>query len=335
MRLERAVVLSIGSDNRIPDDMAGIDWEYVIQKAYEHRVVPHLADRLGSREEVPEDIRKRLSRIDRVLGLKVKSHLGRLKQLLTAFDEAGIPLLVFKGPPLAQFAYGDVTKRQPGDLDLLVEKSRFEEAAEVLFELHYTTDRAKIQEALRRKVGLTFLHVQGSSDLHWTLDDYPFTLKIADEEIWRKSVYVEVSGARVRTMGLEHLPHYLCFHASKHVWARLSWIADISRLMDPNNVSIDWERCLEQAKAWKASREVKVALLLANGLMGAPLLETVRAAIDADTTSKRLARLVARRMFRGHTATSRHYYRLGVMERASEKLNYVIHRAGRTFGEQE
>lgn len=335
MHEERAIVLSIGSENRMPDLSSGIDWEYVIQKAYEHRVIPHLSRLLETHHGVSEEVRQRVSRIDRVLGLTVKSHVGRLKQLLSAFRRAEIPLLVFKGLPLAQIAYGDVTRRQPGDLDLLVERSRFEEAAEVLFSLDYAADRKRIDEALRRKIGLTFLHVRGSSDLHWTLDDYPFTLKIADEEIWEKSIYVDIGGERVRTMGLEHLPHYLCFHASKHVWARLSWIADISRLMDQDNVSIDWSKCLEQAQAWKTGREVKVALLLASGLMGVQLPDSLRVTMESDSISKRLARLVARRVFDEHTATSRHVYRLGVMERAGEKLSYMMHRAGRTFADKE
>lgn len=333
MHRERAIVLSAGSENRVPDISGRVDWEYVIQSAYEHRVVPHLAARIDEWENVPDEVRQRISRIDRVLGLTVKSHVGRLKQLLATFEEATIPLLVFKGPPLAQIAYGDITRRQPGDLDLLVDRSKFRQATDVLFGLDYEADPAKIEESLRRKVGLSFHHARGRSDLHWTLDDHPFTLKISDQEIWDKSMYVDVSGAGVRTIGLDHLPHYLCFHASKHVWARLSWVADISRLMDPVNASVDWIRCLEQAEEWKTGREVKVALLLANGLMGAKLPDAILSSIESDAMSNRLARLVARRLFGEQTATGRHIYRLGAMERASEKLSYMIHRAGRTFSD--
>ncbi len=48
---------------------------------------------------------------------------AELIRLLKIFQEAEVPVISFKGPILAQLAYGDISFRIFSDLDLLIKES--------------------------------------------------------------------------------------------------------------------------------------------------------------------------------------------------------------------
>ena len=53
-----------------------------------------------------------------------------LGKLLAAFEAQGIPIIPYKGPVLAELAYGNLSLRQFADLDVLITKHNFHNAIE-------------------------------------------------------------------------------------------------------------------------------------------------------------------------------------------------------------
>jgi hypothetical protein len=89
-------------------------------------------------------------------GLRIPSALARASRTLAldlatgevvrAFDAAGIPCMVLKGPTMAQRLYDDAPgRRNYGDIDLLVSPARFEAAGRVLGALGFQDSRPGIR----------------------------------------------------------------------------------------------------------------------------------------------------------------------------------------------
>src|SRR5690242_12240903 len=101
---------------------AGVDWHKLNSLASHHGVIPLLYTRLTELPAglVPEDVLAQLAsefRRNTVRNLYLTRELVRI---LKAFVDEGIPVLPFKGPLLAQQAYGNLGLRVFADLDLLI-----------------------------------------------------------------------------------------------------------------------------------------------------------------------------------------------------------------------
>ena len=52
-----------------------------------------------------------------------------------------------------------------------------------------------------------------------------------------------VSGTDVSSLAMENLLWLLCVHATKHKWARLSWICDVAELLR-SQPQLNWEKVI-------------------------------------------------------------------------------------------
>ena len=87
--------------------------------------------------------------------------------------------------------------------------------------------------------------------------------------LFERAVTVTVAGRPMRTPALEDLFLVLSLHAAKHVWGRLVWLCDIARLMSLSD--LNWEWVGSQARDLGIVRILRVTMLLANRLLGAPI----------------------------------------------------------------
>ena len=101
---------------------AGMDWPKVSALASYHSVQPLLYTRLTelSPGVVPEHVLAQLAVEFRRNTARNLYLTGELIRILKVFADEGIPVLPFKGPLLAQQAYGNLGLRVFLDLDLLI-----------------------------------------------------------------------------------------------------------------------------------------------------------------------------------------------------------------------
>ena len=111
-----------------------------------------------------------------------------------AFREAEIPVLFFKGPVLGAMAYGSPIWRKAGDIDILIQRSNYASAKEVLIQNGYLLDvSSEVEEALLKTgAELVFNRNGFEVDLHWSLEQsafnrFPFSPGLDEEEIWERS----------------------------------------------------------------------------------------------------------------------------------------------------
>jgi hypothetical protein len=280
---EQQLLLCIGRRNLDPEtalrlrNLVGspLDWRYLQEIAFEHRLLPLLALHVTSHcaDLVPPEV---LETLRGALFKNRESNLYLILELvrvLTRFKSAGIEALSFKGPVLGQIAYEDIGLRQAGDLDILIHPKDFHRAAEVLGELSYKMEPqltpAQQKAHLRFHCEIQFFNEDNFSvvDLHWgiTPKTFPVTLTSNDFLTNRKTVYL--AGHAIETLTDEDLVFYLSVHAGKHCFRKLEWMATLAELVRHNS-QLSWMTIKERAVRANAERIVCLALLTLESLYG-------------------------------------------------------------------
>lgn len=303
----------------------GLNWSRTLDFATHHGVASLLLHRLTRPgfAVVPPDALDQLRSHCRPL-VATSLHLtGELGRILNALDNRGISALAWKGPTLAAAAYGDVTLRTFGDLDLVVAPRTIGAALEALTEIGYVRqyELTPVQtRALRRGNHEEKMVRDGELvELHWQLAKSVFRIGLHFDALWERRGSILIAGCPIPVLAPEDLLLSLCVHGSTHAWKRLLWISDVAQVV--RAVDLDWRQVLDRAEALGINRSVRVALRLAEGLLDAPLPTAVANWVSADSEVETLASHVAQEMFRSApTPASFVSYQWRVQEGLRRKL---------------
>src|SRR5438309_495022 len=101
-----------------------LDWQYLIQTALNHGVMPLLYWQLNKicPEALPNEVANDLRQHFHTNAWHNIILSRELLRLLSLFETHGIPAIPYKGPALAASAYGNLSLRQFCDLDVLLHK---------------------------------------------------------------------------------------------------------------------------------------------------------------------------------------------------------------------
>lgn len=246
----------------------------VVVAARDHRVLPAVARHLATRDDCPPDWRPllRLARDDQVV--RHLGALGELAHLGAALDDAGVPWAVAKGPVAAGALWPALDMREYYDLDLYVERSRFEEAVVSLRAAGCTAvDRNWPLVASERRAELALRAPRGSHvDLHWDIA-VPRELRTAFRTdlpgMLRRRRRVDLGGGhRVWTFDAEDTLLLLAFHAAQAGAGRLVWLADVRRAAEADG--LDWDVVVARARAARVDVPLALVLDRADRVLGLP-----------------------------------------------------------------
>lgn len=227
---------------------AGVtDWNVFLRMASRQRVVGFVRDALSAAEvDIPRDAADKLASQFQNIARQNVLFAGEAARLRILFDTAQIPILVLKGQPLAQLAYGSCNSKQMRDIDLLVPPERAEAALQLLEREGYMlfAPAAHLNSAQRRavvqysrEVELRHRDSKMLVELQWQLTNNPLLLRGTDAFAATQSV-VLVDGTGVRTLAPDDLFAQLCVHGAGHAWSRLKWLADLNALLAAKDTDI-------------------------------------------------------------------------------------------------
>jgi Uncharacterised nucleotidyltransferase len=251
---------------------AELDWRSFLRIAEHHRLIPRVYDNLSRIADlVPADTLEKLRRRYEANARQTLRLSRDLIQVLEHFKTRGIPALPYKGPPLGAMLHGTFSQRQFADIDLLVLPADVQDSKAALRELGYTQQCVftPCQEESYVRSGYEFAFdlsdARNVLELKWRILPRFYTIDFDVAGFFGRSVTVEVGGRPVRTLCPEDLLVVLCVHATKHAWAELSLLCDISQLVQSQ--PIDWDRVLEQASELGIRRILAVNLALVRDLL--------------------------------------------------------------------
>jgi len=312
-----------------------IDWDYLFSEAVENSVTPLLDAqfRAVAADRVPPEQRERLTAASRANTVRSLFLTAELTKILEVFRSQDIQATPYKGPVLAVQAYGDVTRREFEDLDFVLRQRDMPKAHQVMLGLGYQPkfDWILSADAAASLVPGEYNYRDQSRrvmvELHTeiTLRHFP---RVPDlQELARNRVPVMLGGYEVLTFSPEDGLPILCIHGSKDFWERLSWIADISELIQAYP-ALDWDAALRRAESLSAERMLHVGLALANRVLSAPLPEVIAKRVGADHIAMAVASEVSARLLSRDLpvldATGRFHFRRRMLTNASAGWRYAI-----------
>ena len=304
-----------------------INWEYLFATAQAHGVLPLLQRHLSA-ETVPAHFLSRLKRESVANSQNVLHLIAKQLRVAALFKDNGVPVALFKGPLLAPRAYGEISLRQAGDIDVLINRRDFDRARTLLESLGYEmTPRlttAQLASHLSNHCELQFMRDDWFTvvDLHWDLAPRSFVFKLHAGEVMSRLQTVSLAGTPVETFSPEDLVLYLSMHGAKHLWRRLEWIASLAESIRATP-ELNWELLVQRAEQAHATRMLALGLCLVENISNVRVPTHVLAQVDSDGAMQRMAAQVREQIFNTFGAagsTETNLYNLRIMDRKRDAL---------------
>jgi len=303
-----------------------LDWDYVVATARAHGLLPLLQKHVGTSELVPGHVLSCLKR-EAVANSQSMLHLaGKQLRVYKLFKEHGIPVAIFKGALLAHMAYGEMSLRQAGDIDMLIHCRDFAQARELLESLGYEmTPRltpAQLSSHLSNHCEIQFMRDEWFTviDLHWDLAPRSFVFGLKADEVMSRLQTVSLAGTNVETFGAEDLVLYQAMHGAKHLWRRLEWISSLAESLRATP-EIEWDTLINRAANAHATRILALGLRLVEQFSDVPV--PVIASLDRDASMQRMAAGIRAQIFNNFgyaDSTETNLYNLRIMDRKRDAL---------------
>jgi len=323
-RSEHELLLRIARCERV-EPCEALNWDYLFATAYSHGLLPLLQKHLSS---APSHFLARLKR-ESVANTQTTLHLiGKQLRLYKLFNENKIPIALFKGPLLSLMAYGDLSLRQAGDIDVLIDRRNFRQARLLLESLGYqmtpNLTPAQLESHLNFHCEIQFMRDDWFTvvDLHWDLAPRSFVFKLNAEEVMSRLQSVSLAGTEVKTFGDEDLVLYQSMHGAKHLWRRLEWITCLAESIRATP-TLNWELLIDRANKARASRILALGMRLVEKFSDVKIPARVFANIDAEEAMQRMADEIGKQIFETFGAadsTETNLYNLRVMDRKRDAL---------------
>jgi Uncharacterised nucleotidyltransferase len=309
-----------------------IQWDMLLPLAERHGVQCLLHQSLSRvSAAVAESAMRSLQAIYQV-NLHKSLFLAReLIRIVDHLRSAGAEVLPYKGPALAETYYGDIALRPAGDIDLLIQEADLSRIREAVKQLGYiphwsyspSQERAFVKSgyecAFDGPAGANLLEVQ------WDLQPKFYAVDFDMKGLFARAITTSVAGYSIKTPSPEDQLLILALHASKHVWSRIIWLCDLSRVMHLRD--LDWKWIASQAMELGIVRILQVSALLADRFVGNGIPLALHEHLPPDPAAEKFAKEIEGRV-RSNSAydvESFEYFRLMVQlrERARDRLRFI------------
>jgi hypothetical protein len=310
-----------------------IDWQIVLNRSWWHRIRPLIYRHLSAQPagRVPVAFLEIMKGYVNELKQRNQQLMNMLHQVAELFEESSLPLLVFKGPTLASDAYGDLSLRECGDLDLLIRADDFPRVKERLtsegFACLWDQDSS---ERKRQLFACEFKRDGIELDVHWDLAPGWHNYCVDFDQLWDSGQPLAKHHQMARKLQPEDAIEILCMHGARHWWERLRWICDIAELVNSGCIR-DWDRVKATATQARCHRSVLLGLKLASELLGATMPPKVQQELDRSPVVKQLSAQVGGWLANAEQAgeerklPGRFLFRMRLCDRWRDRIPQIAH----------
>ncbi len=251
---------------------------------------------------------------------------AELIRIMNLLKETNIDALAFKGPALSQMAYGDITLRQFGDLDILIKKADRSKMMALFLDNGYIPEIVLQKESVEtffNCVNVIGLHHPSNGiriEVHWELLSKNYAIDWEEEVLWKNPEHVRINQSEIPVLSVEQHLLYLCAHGSKHLFERLEWVCDIDRSVR-TYTELDWDFLLKEAEKLGITRMLFLGLSLSGQFFKTPLPERIKKEIVQDKEIPKLISKVSHINFSGSTQKGKNYSSFGLLWSMRENLS--------------
>ena len=312
-----------------------LDFNYLFVTAQAHGLLPLLQKHLttAASEMIPGHFLSQLKRASVANSQNVLHLIGKQLRIYKLFKENGIPVAIFKGPLLAWIAYGEISLRQAGDIDVLISRQHFSQAITLLESLGYQMTPkltpAQLASHFANHCEIQFMRDDWFTilDLHWDLKPPSFVFKLSADDVMARLQSVSLAGTQVETFGPEDLVLYQAMHGAKHLWRRLEWITSMAESLRAMP-EVNWDTIVARAESAHGTRIVGLGLRLVEQFSNLQLPSGVLAALDFGGAMRQMATRIREQIFSTSgpaDSTDTNLYNLRVMDRKRDAMLAALH----------
>lgn len=260
-----------------------IDWKQFIDLVRWHKLSPLIYKMLNTYylDSVPSTEMNTLKSHCEKNSFRVIQLTTELVRIGNLFQKENISFITLKGPLLTKKIYGDVTLREPRDLDLFIPKHHLSIAHQILLRQGY---RLYFPKKIPRYLSLYTKYQKDFSyfhpskhiciELHWRLFQNQHDFEYSTNQLFEKAETESLMGFPFKTMSKEIELLYLLYHGALHSWNRLCWLYDVKQYLNCHT-SLNWLNLLNAAKKIGVERSFLSSLQLAHQLLHIPLDEMI------------------------------------------------------------
>jgi len=261
------------------------EWSSLLNFLRANWMIPFTYRKIGSlppERRPPETITDEMRQAFLVSVVRSLYMETQLQEIIEAFRERDVRVLILRGPALAFSLYPDPAMRPSSDLDLLVMPKNVVQARGILESLGYTCLARRFETARDFFREECFIDQKNPGDklpvdlhwVHWEL--HPFfkgSEEVEIEDLFQRAWKFETPTLTFETL---HPVDYL-IHSAIHLVMihrnemRLSWIYDTALLARHLQVPDDWETLQERCVAWRARLPLEHCLKMAQAWAGLEL----------------------------------------------------------------
>lgn len=285
----------------------GLDWDSLLDKAAWHRLLPLVSYHLGSPDLSVFVSRPMLEKLQRLKYQSLARNMllqNGLSQILSAFNEVGIPVIVLKGAALLGSIYRDIGLRPMSDLDILVRPEHLDRTeaialcygyapiVERVVQEHDTIDRRHLPNLIHHERGIVLeIHqhiVDSDGPYHFNLNGF-----------WSGARPVSLLGVPALVLATEDQLIHLCInflldrHYSSHF--ALGQLCDISELISGEGDSLNWDLVERVADDVCIQQGIHYVLYACEQLLGSKVPASVLSRLQPLEFNSSLAKLFLRR----------------------------------------
>jgi hypothetical protein len=289
-----------------------LDWLKAIDLGSGHRLSPVLIGQLQQHAatRVPETVRLCLIERFRAQTIRNLELTKELLEALSILERGGVDALAFKGPVLAQQLYGDLTRREFLDLDILVAPTHASTVISLLsakgFEPQFILTQQQFArfQTMRSQMGLYHPVKNVLVEVHWALLTPGYTFSPAVQIPWESVQTIPIGGRSIKTFSPETQLLFSCLHQAKHNWLRLGWLMDFAALIR-QSPAIDWQLIQKRAGSFGTARMIRVSLRLVQRLFQVILPARITDWVTDDACSIKIAEKILKRLLLTDTKPDR------------------------------
>jgi hypothetical protein len=307
-----------------------LNWDYLFKTASNHGLLPLFQKNLTivTHNNVPGHFLSRLKRQSVENSQSVLHLVGKQLGVYKLFKQQNIPLALFKGALLAQMAYGEISLRAAGDIDILIHRRDFKKATTLLeslgYEMYPKLTKTQLYSHLNSHCEIQFLRDDWFTvvDLHWELAPRSFVFNLSAGDVMARLETTSLAGTPVETFSAEDSVLYQSMHGAKHLWRRLEWIVALAESLR-QSPSLNWETLVERTTKAHATRILALGLRLVELLSDVAVPAPVLACMDRDRVMERMAKEIRNKIFETFgpaDSTETNLYNLRIMDRKRDAL---------------
>jgi hypothetical protein len=261
----------------------GLNWEYLILKARRNYVSPLIyKNLLKFNGLVAPEVLEGLKTAYILQRLSNERRYQDLGEILKAFRQEEIPVLLYKGVVLAQMVYQDVGLRPMRDFDLLVRPQDWVRTHKILFQFGYSGISPATISKVPKEYHLGYGNKKGTGlEFRFWL----FWLDLPDfkkQDVWRNSRLATIAGEKALIPHPEDHLLLLSLSLLRQRYKGLIWFSDIAEFIRHYSSEIKWERIQEKAREKRISTFVYYGLLLTKQLLGAQIPDEALSSLKPD-----------------------------------------------------